>query len=47
VANQIIKVMERRKAEVDLPKTAAVGIKLYQLFPRIADRIFGGWFNRK
>lgn len=47
VAGQIIKVLERRKAEVDLPKTAAVGIKLYQLFPRIADRVFGGWFNRK
>lgn len=47
VASQIIKVMERKKAEVDLPKTAAFGIKLYQLFPRIADRVFGGWFNRK
>nr|WP_156279741.1 SDR family oxidoreductase [Paenibacillus sp. NEAU-GSW1] len=47
VAKSIIRVMERRKAEVDLPLPAAAGIKLYQLFPRIVDRLFGGLFNRK
>lgn len=47
VANSIIRVMERGKAEVDLPKAAALGIKLYQLFPRLADRLAGGLFNRK
>jgi len=47
VAKMIIRVMEHKKSEVDLPKTAALGIKLYQLFPRTADRLFGGLFNRK
>ncbi|MBD2872015.1 SDR family NAD(P)-dependent oxidoreductase [Paenibacillus arenilitoris] len=47
VVKSIIRVMERRKDEVDLPKTASVGIKLYHLLPRAADRWFGGWLNRK
>ncbi|MFF2483705.1 SDR family NAD(P)-dependent oxidoreductase [Paenibacillus sp. NPDC058071] len=47
VARKIVSVMERRKAEVDLPLPAAAGIKLYQLFPRLADRMVGGLFNRK
>lgn len=47
VAAQIVRVIERRKAEVDLPKAASVGIKLYQLFPRLADRVAGGLLNRK
>ena len=47
VADVIIRVMERRKAEVDIPRLAAAGIKLYGLFPRLADRMFGGLFDRK
>lgn len=47
VVKSIIRVLERKMAEVDLPKTASIGIKLYQLFPRTADRLFGGLFNRK
>ncbi|WP_188886924.1 SDR family NAD(P)-dependent oxidoreductase [Paenibacillus radicis (ex Gao et al. 2016)] len=47
VAKSIVRVMERGKAEVDLPKSAAAGIKLYQLFPRVVDRFFGNLFNRK
>jgi short-subunit dehydrogenase len=47
VVQSIIRVMERKKDEVDLPKTASAGIKLYQLLPRTADRLFGQWFNRK
>jgi short-subunit dehydrogenase len=47
VAKAIVRVMERRKAELDLPHAASVGIKLYGLFPRVADRLFGGLFNRK
>jgi len=39
--------IERRKAELDLPKTASMGIKLYQLLPRTVDRLFGGLLNRK
>ncbi|CAM4114476.1 SDR family oxidoreductase [Paenibacillus alkaliterrae] len=47
VVKSIIRVMERKKEEIDLPKAASAGIKLYQLLPRTADRLFGKWFNRK
>ncbi len=47
VAKKIVSVMERRKEEVDLPLAAAIGIKLYGIVPRFADRVFGGLFNRK
>ncbi|MBJ6363836.1 SDR family NAD(P)-dependent oxidoreductase [Paenibacillus sp. GCM10012307] len=47
VVQAIIKVIEQRKAEVDLPRTAAVGIKLYQLFPRLLDRLTSNWLNKK
>lgn len=47
VAKAIVRVIERRKAELDLPHAASAGIKLYGLFPRAADRLFGGLFNRK
>lgn len=47
VAKAIVRVMERRTAELDLPRAASWGIKLYGLFPRLADRMFGGLFNRK
>ncbi|MBH5317274.1 SDR family oxidoreductase [Paenibacillus sp. GSMTC-2017] len=47
VSKVIIRVMERKTAEVDLPRSAGIGIKLYGLFPRLADRLFGGLFNRK
>ncbi|GBG08880.1 NAD(P)-dependent oxidoreductase [Paenibacillus agaridevorans] len=47
VAKAIVRVMERRKAELDLPHAASVGIKLYGLMPRVADRLFGGLLNRK
>src|SRR5690606_37871009 len=40
VVKQIIRVMEKKRAELDMPRTAAVGIKLYQLMPRTADRLF-------
>ncbi|QYR22954.1 SDR family oxidoreductase [Paenibacillus sp. sptzw28] len=47
VAEAIVKVIERRTPEVDLPLWAAVGIRLYGLFPRLADRLAGRWLNRK
>ncbi|MFD0961428.1 SDR family NAD(P)-dependent oxidoreductase [Paenibacillus chungangensis] len=47
VALCIVRVMERKRAELDLPKAAGVGMKLYGLFPRLADRLFGGILNRK
>jgi len=47
VVKKIIRLIERRKAELDLPNTAALGIKLYQLLPRTIDYLFGGMLNRK
>ena len=47
VAERIVKLIERRKEEIDLPRLAAAGIRLYQLFPRLADRISYRWMNKK
>lgn len=47
VAAAIVKVIEKRTPEVDLPLSASVGIRLYGLFPRLADRVAGRWLNRK
>ncbi|MGO4543297.1 SDR family NAD(P)-dependent oxidoreductase [Paenibacillus sp. 2TAB23] len=47
VVDRIVKLIERRKDELDLPKKAAVAIRFYQLLPRTIDRLFGGMLNRK
>ncbi|RXZ78352.1 SDR family oxidoreductase [Paenibacillaceae bacterium] len=47
VVHTIIKVIDRRIPEIDLPRSAAVGIKLFQLFPRISSRVAGKWLNKK
>jgi len=47
VALAVLNAIERGKAEIDLPLTAAAGIKLYQLFPRLFDRIAGRLINKK
>lgn len=47
VVHSILRIMEKRRAEVDLPAAAAAGIKLYGLLPRVIDRLFGGLLNRK
>jgi short-subunit dehydrogenase len=47
VAKAIVRVMEKGRAELDLPRAASFGIKLYGLVPRLADRLFGGLLNRK
>lgn len=47
VVKSMIRVMERKKEELDLPKTASIGIKLYHLLPRTVDRLLGGLFNKK
>ncbi|WP_151737298.1 SDR family NAD(P)-dependent oxidoreductase ['Paenibacillus yunnanensis' Narsing Rao et al. 2020] len=47
VAKQIVKLMEKGKEEVDLPRLAAIGIRLYALFPRLADRLTYNAMNRK
>lgn len=47
VAAAIVKVIRKRTPEVDLPLKAAIGIRLYCLFPRFADRVAGRFLNRK
>ncbi|CAM4335566.1 SDR family NAD(P)-dependent oxidoreductase [Paenibacillus tarimensis] len=47
VAAAILKVIDKGIAEVDIPLSAAAGIKLYQLFPRLADRLVGPMLNKK
>lgn len=47
VANVIVSVIERRKAEKDLPVMAAIGVRFVQLFPRITDALFGRFMNKK
>jgi short-subunit dehydrogenase len=47
VAEAIVRVIERRTPEADLPFAASVGIRFYGLFPRFADRVLGPWINKK
>lgn len=47
VARAIVSVLETRRAELDMPWTAAVGTKFMQLFPRIGNALFGKLMNRK
>lgn len=47
VANAVVRAIDKRKAEIDLPGWAALGVKLYHLFPRLSDRIAGGMLNKK
>lgn len=47
VAAHMIRAMKKRKEEVNLPRLASAGIRLYQLFPRLADRLTHGMMNQK
>ncbi len=47
VAEQVVKLIIKRKEELNLPRLAAIGIRLYQLFPRFADRVSHRWMNQK
>ncbi len=47
VAKRMVKLMEKGKEELDLPRLAAVGIRLYGLFPRLADKLSYKMLNRK
>ncbi|KIL36177.1 oxidoreductase [Cohnella kolymensis] len=46
-AGAILHVIERRKAELDLPWTAAAGARLALLFPRLFDVLFGKIVDKK
>ncbi|MEK5061617.1 oxidoreductase [Paenibacillus sp. FSL H7-0326] len=47
VADKMVQAIIKQKEEVNLPHIAAAGIKLYQLFPRLADKLTYGLLNRK
>ncbi|KWX74564.1 SDR family NAD(P)-dependent oxidoreductase [Paenibacillus jilunlii] len=47
VSKKIVKLIDKGKEEIDLPGFAAVGIRLYGLFPRLADKLTYNMMNRK
>ncbi|CQR58000.1 SDR family NAD(P)-dependent oxidoreductase [Paenibacillus riograndensis] len=47
VSKKIVKLIDKGKEEIDLPGFAAVGIRLYGLFPRLADKLTYNLMNRK
>ncbi|WNS43360.1 SDR family oxidoreductase [Paenibacillus sp. MMS20-IR301] len=47
VSAKIVQLMEKGKEEVDLPRLAGFGIRLYGLFPRLADKLTYNAMNRK
>ncbi|MGF7047108.1 short-subunit dehydrogenase [Paenibacillus sp. DS2015] len=47
VARKMVKLMEKKQEEINLPWLAAVGIGLYQLCPRFADKLTYRMMNKK
>lgn len=47
VADRIIGLMQKPKRELNLPKWMNMGSVLYNLFPRVADKLTGNILNRK
>ncbi|AIQ70835.1 SDR family NAD(P)-dependent oxidoreductase [Paenibacillus graminis] len=47
VSKKIVKLIDKGKEEMDLPGFAAIGIRLYGLFPRLADKLTYNMMNRK
>ncbi|MEK8127767.1 SDR family oxidoreductase [Paenibacillus filicis] len=47
VAAKVLRAIERRTPEVNLPFTAAAGVKLFQLFPRLFDTVGSRILNKK
>lgn len=47
VAREIVRMMETRKAEIDLPRYFGLGVRLYGLMPRTADKLAGRFLNLK
>lgn len=47
VVMKVLAAIERRTPEVNMPFMAAFGVKLYQLFPRLFDRIAFKLLNKK
>ncbi|WP_037291135.1 SDR family NAD(P)-dependent oxidoreductase [Saccharibacillus sacchari] len=47
VAREIVRMMETRKAEIDLPRYFGLAVRLYGLMPRTADKLAGRFLNLK
>lgn len=47
VAKAMVSALDKGTTEINLPWVAGVGAKLYQLFPRLADRLSYRMLNRK
>lgn len=47
VAHEMVRSMETRRDEVDLPRYLGLAIRLYGLMPRTADRLAGRFLNLK
>ena len=45
VAEQIVKSMQTKKREVNLPKWMGIGPKLYALFPGLFERVAGNHYK--
>ncbi|WCR29811.1 SDR family oxidoreductase [Paenibacillus thiaminolyticus] len=47
VVRHLLRIMETRRQEVDLPWLGALGMRFYSLFPRISNRIAARLLNKK
>ncbi|CAM3857581.1 SDR family NAD(P)-dependent oxidoreductase [Cohnella lubricantis] len=47
VAREIVRTIETGRPEKDMPFISGAGAKLFQLFPRMADRLLSGLLNKK
>lgn len=47
VAKEVLKVIIKRKSEINIPRIANTGVKLIQLFPSLINRLAGRVLNRK
>ncbi|WP_438347178.1 SDR family NAD(P)-dependent oxidoreductase [Paenibacillus sp. FA6] len=47
VARKIVRLIDRKQEEINLPWLAAVGMRIYQLFPRLADKLTYKMMNKK
>ncbi|MCR8629758.1 SDR family NAD(P)-dependent oxidoreductase [Paenibacillus radicis (ex Xue et al. 2023)] len=47
VADKVLRAIERRIPEIDMPFVAGFGVKLFQLFPRAFDKVAGKMMNKK
>ncbi|MCE5170133.1 SDR family oxidoreductase [Paenibacillus profundus] len=47
VVRHLVRIMETRRQEVDLPWLGAIGTRLYSLFPRLSNRVAAKFLNKK